>query len=56
MALTRGRLGGYEFERMVVLFSMLDGERDTLCRQHLRDGWTGKTDDDKARPARSTIP
>jgi hypothetical protein len=31
MALTRGRLGGYEFERMVVLFSMLDGERQIPC-------------------------
>ena len=31
MALTRGRLGGYEFERMVVLFSMVDGERQIPC-------------------------
>lgn len=31
MALTRGSLGGYEFERMVVLFSMLDGERQIPC-------------------------
>jgi Protein of unknown function (DUF1488) len=31
MALTRGSLGGYEFERMVVLFSMVDGERQIPC-------------------------
>ena len=31
MALTRGRLGGYEFERMVVLFSMVDGEKQIPC-------------------------
>jgi hypothetical protein len=30
MALTRGSLGGYEFERMVVLFSMLNGGRQIL--------------------------
>jgi hypothetical protein len=31
MALTRGSLGGYEFERMVVLFSMVDGQRQIPC-------------------------
>ena len=31
MALTRGSLGGYEFGRMVVLFSMVDGERQIPC-------------------------
>jgi hypothetical protein len=31
MALTRGSLGGYEFNRMVVLFSMVDGEREIPC-------------------------
>lgn len=31
MTLTRGRLIGYEFERMVVLFSMLDDLREIPC-------------------------
>ncbi len=31
MALTRGSFGGYQFDRMVVLFSMVDGEREIAC-------------------------
>jgi len=31
MALTSGTFHGYEFDRMVVLFSMLDGEREIPC-------------------------
>jgi hypothetical protein len=31
MALTRGNFGGYEFDRMVVLFSMVDGQREIPC-------------------------
>ncbi len=31
MALTRGSFGGYEFDRMVVLFSMVDGQREIQC-------------------------
>ena len=31
MALTRGSFGSYEFDRMVVLFSMVDGEREISC-------------------------
>lgn len=31
MALTRGSFGGYEFDRMVILFSMNDGERAIPC-------------------------
>jgi len=31
MALTRGSYGGYEFNRMVVLFSMIDGQREVSC-------------------------
>lgn len=31
MTLTRGSFGGYEFDRMVVLFSMVDGERQIPC-------------------------
>jgi hypothetical protein len=31
MALTRGSFGGYEFDRMIVLFSMVDGEREVSC-------------------------
>ena len=31
MALTRGSFGGYEFDRMVVLFSMNDGEKEVRC-------------------------
>ena len=31
MTLTRGRLIGYEFDRMVMLFSMVDGQREISC-------------------------
>jgi hypothetical protein len=31
MALTRGIFGSYEFDRMVVLFSMVDGQREIPC-------------------------
>ena len=31
MALTRGSFVGYEFDRMVVLFSMVDGPREIPC-------------------------
>ena len=31
MALTRGSFVGYEFDRMVVLFSMVDGQRNVPC-------------------------
>ena len=31
MTLGRGGIGGYEFDRMVFLFSMKDGERDVPC-------------------------
>ena len=31
MTLTRGSFGGYEFDRMVVVFSMIDGEREVPC-------------------------
>jgi hypothetical protein len=31
MALTRGRFLGYEFDRMVILFSMIDGQREIPC-------------------------
>jgi Protein of unknown function (DUF1488) len=31
MALTSGSFGGYEFDRMVVLFSMVDGQREIPC-------------------------
>ena len=31
MTLTRGRLIGYEFDRMIVQFSMLDGQREIPC-------------------------
>jgi Protein of unknown function (DUF1488) len=31
MALTRGSFNGYEFDRMVVLFSMLEDERKISC-------------------------
>jgi hypothetical protein len=31
MALTRGSFGGYEFDRMVVLFSMIDDQREIPC-------------------------
>ena len=31
MTLTRDRLIGYEFDRMDMLFSMVDGEREIPC-------------------------
>jgi len=31
MTLTRGSFRGYEFERMVILFSMVDGQREIPC-------------------------
>ena len=31
MPLARGKIGGYEFNRMVVLFSMMDGAREIPC-------------------------
>lgn len=31
MALTRGSFVGYEFDRMVILFSMVDGQREIPC-------------------------
>jgi hypothetical protein len=31
MALTRGSFGGYEFDRTVVLISMVDGQREIPC-------------------------
>ena len=31
MALTRGHFLGYEFDRMVILFSMVDGKREIPC-------------------------
>jgi Protein of unknown function (DUF1488) len=31
MALTRGSFRGYEFDRMVILFFMVDGHRDIPC-------------------------
>jgi len=32
MPLTRGRLIGYEYDRMVMLFSMVDGQRGNTLR------------------------
>ncbi len=31
MALTRGSFRGYEYERMVILFSMIDGQKEIPC-------------------------
>ena len=31
MTLMRGNLGGYEFNRMVILFSMMDGSTEVPC-------------------------
>ena len=31
MTLTRGSFRGYEYDRMVILFSMVDGQRDIPC-------------------------
>jgi hypothetical protein len=31
MALRRGRFIGYEFDRMVILFSMVDGQKEIPC-------------------------
>ena len=31
MTLARGNIGGYEFDRMVLLFSMMDGLKEIPC-------------------------
>ncbi len=31
MTLARGNVGGYEFDRMVLLFSMMDGAKEIPC-------------------------
>jgi hypothetical protein len=31
MTLARGNVGGYEFDRMVLLFSMMDGPKEVPC-------------------------
>ena len=31
MTLARGTVGGFEFDRMVVLFSMMDGSKEVPC-------------------------
>jgi Protein of unknown function (DUF1488) len=31
MTLARGNIGGYEFDRMVLLFSMMDGGKEIPC-------------------------
>jgi len=31
MALTRGSFRGYEYDRMVILFSMIDGQKEIEC-------------------------
>ena len=31
MALTRGSFRGYEYDRMVILFSMVDGQKEIPC-------------------------
>jgi hypothetical protein len=31
MTLARGNIGGYEFDRMVLLFSMIDGAQEIPC-------------------------
>jgi Protein of unknown function (DUF1488) len=31
MALARGSFGGYQYERMVILFSMIDGQKEVQC-------------------------
>jgi hypothetical protein len=31
MALARGNVKGYEFDRMVLLFSMMDGDKEVSC-------------------------
>jgi len=31
MTLARGNIGGYEFDRMVLLFSMMDGPKEIPC-------------------------
>ena len=55
MALTRGSLGGYEFGRMVVLFSMVDGERlipcavSTSAMDELEKSTTAKPDQREAQ-------
>jgi hypothetical protein len=47
MALTRGSFRGYEYDRMVVLFSMLDDQREIPCAV------STAAMDDLERPART---
>ena len=39
MALTRGRFLGYEFDRMVMLFSMVDGDSDQIPQRSEVTRW-----------------
>jgi Protein of unknown function (DUF1488) len=48
MALTRGSFRGYEYDRMVILFSMIDGQKEIPC------AISTAAMDDLERPARST--
>ncbi len=47
MALTRGSFRGYEYDRMVILFSMIDGQKEIPCAISTTDM------DDLESPARS---
>ena len=48
MALTRGSFRGYEYDRMVILFSMIDGQKEIPC------AISTTAMDDLESPARST--
>ena len=57
MTLARGKIGGYEFNRMVVLFSMMDGATEIRCAsQRFGDGRYRTCLADSAGPARTTVP
>ena len=47
MALTRGSFRGYEYERMVILFSMIDGQKE------VQSAISTSAMDDLESPARS---
>jgi Protein of unknown function (DUF1488) len=55
MALTRGSFRGYEYDRMVILFSMIDDQKEILCAistsalDDLENGTRSKPDEREAQ-------
>ena len=56
MTLARGSIGGYEYDRMVLKFSMLDGAREIPCAvSSVGDGRSGTRRADGADPAGGAV-